>query len=75
MGHALGGDFYAVLRDSAGSLQCLQPHGGGQVDYTVTGTITRVAIEVLKIAASGVIFFFIGFEIFDVQSFESAVDG
>lgn len=29
----------------------------------------------LKIAASGVIFFFIGFEIFDVQSFESAVDG
>jgi hypothetical protein len=34
-----------------------------------------ITIEVLKIAASGVIFFFIGFEIFNIQSFQSAVDG
>jgi hypothetical protein len=33
----------------------------------------RATIEVLKMAASGLIFFFIGFEIYDILSFESEI--
>ncbi len=33
-----------------------------------------MAVDALKMAATGLIFFFIGFEIFNVQSFESSID-
>jgi hypothetical protein len=42
-------------------------------DDKVTHIRLRATIEVLKMAASGLIFFFIGFEMYDVHSFESEI--